>query len=593
MKLIKIFIVLFTLGLGVSSCDFLDKEPYQITPKNFFKNKDDAYSFLTGVYATLQQAPFYGNSYLFLVGGDDLGHYGGSGRPPYKTGLICNNANSSDPDVTALWFNLYAGINRANLFLANIDAVPDMKDEERLQYKSEARFLRAFYYFTLVQCWGDVPFKTVYTEEAKNLSIPRTDKQEIYDFILTEMAGCANNLSSAAELGYKPGRISKSAAWGMMARVYLFRAGEHYRDKVAANPEAQKEYFKQASHYAQLVMKEGHSLAPYYWSYFIDICSDQYNTTANESIWEVEFAGNRSNDIRSEGRIGNTIGINCWDYSSQTNVLGKEDPGFGYGFIYATPKLLELYEANGDINRYNWSIAPFTYTRSSNSGTVDGRYFEFGKLAEVKKQYFDESYSYGPADDKQKKGDREKTKQASDNNRNRVCAKYRREYENTKSTTLVKKSKNDTSINFPLLRYSDVLLMIAEAENELNGGPNALAYDCINKVRERARRNKNGMEATPADLSGLDQEGFRNALKDERAMELCFEYTRRFDLIRWGEYIEKMNELAPVAQAGGSWTLGASNVYTYFQISQAYNYFPIPASEIAVNKQINRNNPGW
>ena len=101
------------------------------------------------------------------------------------------------------------------------------------------------------------------------------------------------------------------------------------------------------------------------------------------------------------------------------------------------------------------------------------------------------------------------------------------------------------------------------------------------------------MEATPADLSGLDQEGFRNALKDERAMELCFEYTRRFDLIRWGEYIEKMNELAPVAQAGGSWTQGASNVYTYFQISQAYNYFPIPASEIAVNKQINRNNPGW
>lgn len=82
MKLIKIFIVLFTLGLGVSSCDFLDKDPYQITPKNFFKNKDDAYSFLTGVYATLQQAPFYGNSYLFLVGGDDLGHYGGFGRPP-------------------------------------------------------------------------------------------------------------------------------------------------------------------------------------------------------------------------------------------------------------------------------------------------------------------------------------------------------------------------------------------------------------------------------------------------------------------------------------------------------------------------------
>ena len=76
-------------------------------------------------------------------------------------------------------------------------------------------------------------------------------------------------------------------------------------------------------------------------------------------------------------------------------------------------------------------------------------------------------------------------------------------------------------------------------------------------------------------------------------MELCFEYTRRFDLIRWGEYTERMNELAPVAQAGGSWTQGSAYVYTYFQISSAYNYFPIPASEIASNSQITSNNPGW
>ncbi len=593
MKLFKIFILSLILGMGVTSCDFLDKDPYQITTENFPKNRDDIHALLTGTYAILQQAPFYGNSYLFLVGGDDLGHYGGSGRPPYKTGLICNNANSSDPDVTALWFNLYAGINRANLILEHIDAIADIDEETRLQYKSETRFLRAFYYFTLVQCWGSVPFKTTYTENSKNLSIPRTDKQQIYEFIVSEMANCANNLKSAADLAYKPGRISKSAAWGMLARVYLFRAGEHFRDKVSPDAALREECFRQASRYAQLVMNEGHTLAPYYWSVFIDLCSDRYNTTGNESIWEVEFAGNRSNDIRSEGRIGNTIGLNCWDYSSQSAVLGKEDPGFGYGFIYTTPKLLGLYESNGDINRCNWNIAPFAYTRSSNTGTVDGRYFEYGKLAEVKKQYYDESYNYGDANETLKKGDREKTQTASNNNRNRVCAKYRREYENTQSGTLVKKSKNDTSINFPLLRYSDILLMIAEAENELNGGPNTLAYTCINQVRERARRNKAGMETTPADLSGLDQAGFRQAVKDERAMELCFEYTRRFDLIRWGEYVERMNELAPVAKAGGSWTLGAANVYTYFQISSAYNYFPIPAGESAVNKLIGANNPGW
>lgn len=572
MKAIKIFILSLITGVSVASCEFLEKEPNQITPENFFKNAAEAESFLTGTYAPLQQSTFYGNSYLFLIGGDDLGHYGGSGRTPYKTGLICNNATSSDPDVLGLWFTLYVGVNRANTFLENIDAVPGMDDTLRRQYKSEARFLRAYYYFTLVQCWGDVPFSTSSTIDPENLSIPRTDKQVIYDFIIQEMSGAALDLKSASELSYLPGRISKSAAWGILARVYMFRAGEHYRDKKASDPEANKEFFRKASHYAQLVLAEGHDLTGNYWDTFIDLCSDKYNTKGkNESIWEIEFAGNRSTDVRAEGRIGNAIGIVGPDLSS-TSYKGKQDPGFGYAFIYATPKLLELYEANGDINRCNWNIAPFGYTQSVKGGPVDGRYFEFGKMAEVKNQYGDVSFSYGA-------GDREKTKSSSDGNRNRACAKYRREYEPDK------KSKNDTPINFPALRFSDVLLMIAEAENEVNGSPNDLAYNCINRVRRRAKIND-----VPATL---DYNQFLKAVKDERAMELCFEYTRRFDLIRWGEYVERMNELVSVAQAGGSWTQGPINVYNYFNISDTYNYFPIPASEIVSNGFITGNNPGW
>lgn len=77
-----------------------------------------------------------------------------------------------------------------------------MNDDTRKQYKAEARFLRAFYYFTLVECWGDVPFKTTSTEDAYNLSIPRTDKQTIYDFIIKEMYGSAEDLKSAQDLNY-------------------------------------------------------------------------------------------------------------------------------------------------------------------------------------------------------------------------------------------------------------------------------------------------------------------------------------------------------------------------------------------------------
>ena len=135
----------------------------------------------------------------------------------------------------------------------------------------------------MVECWGDVPFKTTSTEDAYNLSIPRTDKQTIYDFIIKEMYGSAEALKSDHALTYLPGRVSKSAAWGMLARVYMFRAGEPKRDKevgLANNTTSAEitEYFKKASYYAQLVKNEGHSLTAKYWDFFIDICSDKYNT---------------------------------------------------------------------------------------------------------------------------------------------------------------------------------------------------------------------------------------------------------------------------------------------------------------------------
>ena len=89
--------------------------------------------------------------------------------------------------------------------------------------------------------------------------------------------------------------------------------------------------------------------------------------------------------------------------------------------------------------------------------------------------------------------------------------------------------------------------MIAEAENELNGPDNAYAY--LNKVRERAGADK-------VEEGSLDKNSFRQMVKDERGRELCFEYTRRFDLIRWGEYVENMNALYNSARAGGEWNQG-------------------------------------
>ena len=178
MKALKITIIALLAGFSMASCDFLDKEPTKLTPENYFNTPAEANSFLTGIYAILSQPTFYGGDYMYLVAGDDLSHYGGSGRGPASTGLICNNATTSDNAVTAFWYALYSGINRANMFLENIDKVNGFDAGVKEQYIAEARFLRAFYYFNLVECWGDVPFKTVSTQSVTNLNIPRTDKQE-------------------------------------------------------------------------------------------------------------------------------------------------------------------------------------------------------------------------------------------------------------------------------------------------------------------------------------------------------------------------------------------------------------------------------
>lgn len=575
MKVLKLSIIILAAMLSLSSCNFLEKEPTDTTSGSYFQNEGEAESFLRGVYSILTQTAFYGGDYFYLAGGDDMEAYGGPGRSPSKVGIVCNNANASDPAVAAFWYVLYSGINRANTFLEQVNNVPDMGEDNRRVLTAEARFLRAFYYFNLVECWGDVPFSTSSTQSVVGLQKARTPKNEIYDFICKEMDESANDLLSAAETGYLPGRVSKSVAWGMLARVYMFRAGEHFRDGIQSDPNSIT-YFTEANKYAKLVMNEGHSLAPNYWDYFIDQCANRYNSTAKESLWEAEFTGNYMTDTRTEGRTGNTIGIMAPDLSNDVSITGKGDPGYGYCFFWSTPKLYQLYVSNGDINRMNWSIAPFKYTQSKAGQAVDGREFEVGKLNEVMSQYGNESYSYSITAVGATYGDREKKTASTDYGR--MSGKWRREYEADK------KNKNFTSINFPILRYADVLLMVAECENEINNGPTALAYQCINEVRQRA-----GITA----LSGLSQEDFRQAVKDERGMELCFEMTRHFDLIRWGDFVKNMNELAPLAKSGTNWTLGPSNTYTYFQVSSAYNYFPIPSSEMAVNNQITKNNPGW
>ncbi len=568
MKTIYKIIFLTVIAVIVSSCNFLDKQPYDLTPDNYFNNEDQLQRFLTGVYSPLGQEPFYGNYYaLYNAGGDDLSFYQ---RANPSLAMMTANANSTNEYITSYWRILYDGISRANILLENADKNPDIPKTVRDRTKAEALFLRAFYYFNLVQGWGDVPFRLNSAQGVSNLALPRTDKQIIYDSIANQIIRAMPDLRKADNTN--PGYITQSAAKGILARVYMFRAGEHFRDKKPADAAKVRSYFEEAKKWALQVKESNlHGLVTPYSQVFMDLCQDKYNSTnVKESLWEAEEAGNRINSPEwAAGRIGNVIGFGSQnDYSSNAaykELGGMKNPGYSYKFVYASLKLFRMYEEEADVERGDWNITPYEYVfANTKDKEVIGRNYYYGK----RPAGLDQVEGMPCTDMKQADSDKNKT---------RCCAKYRREIE-----VVLPKSKNNTPINFPILRYSDVLLMIAEAENELNG-PTLLAYNCINEVRNRAK-------ITP--LVGLDQDTFREAIKKERAMELCFEGIRRWDLIRWGDFYKNMQNMRTLVN-DVSWGGNFKYAANYYNISDAYTYFPIPNLEMSVNKLIKINNPGW
>lgn len=566
---IKIFLV-FSIVLFFQACsDFLDKVPHDLVLENYFNNKNELESFLTSVYAPMSTYHFYGGNYpLYNAGGDDLTFF----EKKYEVLCVMNaNVNSSNNYVATHWRILYEGVNRANILLENVNKNETINESTRKKAEAEALFLRSFYYFNLVQGWGDVPFKLESTKSAFGLDIPRTDKQIIYDQIINDIEKSIPYLYRSDELSYT-GRATQSAAKALLARIYLFRVGEYRRDHKDFD-DKEKEYYAQAKKWALEVKESGlHGLVNTYKRVFLDLCEDKYNSTGvRESIWEVEFAGNIASPDRAYGYIGVWVGSGAkYDYNSNAilrGLKGMANPGYGYRFSVASSKMYQMYEVEGDTARGNWNITDYDYTYAENNEDfrVTGRQYWYGKRPEGL-----ESVEGFPCIDY--------TQAWSDANQTRVVGKYRREHE-----VLIPKDKNASSINFPIIRYSDVLLMLAEAENELNG-PTPLALECLNAVRERAK-------IMPA--YAPTQDDFRKILKDERAMELCYEALRRWDLIRWGEFTSTMNNMVRYVQSSG-WSTGYKFAEKFYSnITDAYNYYPIPDLEMANNKMITENNPGW
>ena len=558
----KHLIMSIVCSMIMGSCDFLNTVPQDfVAPENFFKNKEEAFMSLTAVYNRLTREQVYGNAYPVLIAGtDDLGYYD---RNTIPIGMYNNNTGTSDNDVLQMWKYLYDAINNANMFLEKIEEV-EMENDLKTIYIGEVKFLRAYCHFLLAQCWGDVPYKTESQKSVNDVSIANTAQKTVLENVVQEMEEAEKMVAEIDEL--PAGRVSKSAVRGILSRVYL---------KLAGWPSnGGKPMYEKAAFWAKEVNKNGkHKLNPVYSQVFVNFAADQVNKQYVESIWEAEYKGNNQDAHAGAGRIGNTIGIANPDATTSS-------AGYSYGFISCTLNLWDLYnDLNGDGTvddgfeeggegervhpdaRRDWNIAPYRFIKNSKNEFFKGYH----------------GYKGQPAMDPDGKPEKPF---AATSYVERNTGKYRREYEK-----VLPRDKNRTPINFPILRYADVLLMIAEAENEVNQGPTQLAYDAINEVRKRSIEGIN-------DVENMDYDSFKQLVKDERGRELCFEALRKYDLIRWDDYLGNMQQVA-LNTSDSRWSKGKKFAVSYAtNATERYKWLPIPNKELGLNNLLTQN-PAW
>lgn len=597
---------LILLGAACSACTFLDTEPQIIPSKGCYTNETRLKYGLAGVYGALNSEELYGSYYsLQIANADDLCYFNNYNNGETRPDRYNHSAGTSV--IYETWLKLYEGIKNANEYLdeagkAEID--PEELSTDLKSYLAEARFLRAFYHFLLAQAWGDVPLRSeaATSPNPVNVQIAATPQEEVLKWCVDEIEAIVYDLDEGVE--QTPSRVNQTVAEGILARIYLFMAGETV-DEVEGL--SKQEMYGKAAYWAnEVIASQKHHLNESYEQVFINMIQDQYDTEFRESMWEAEFLGDRtSSTYWTNGRIGDLIGLKS---QSGTTNYSEWACNYSYGYYNGSYTLWQLYWTDDRTadeaasrtvidKRLTWNLPGYNYRGLNNQQITyqkDGAtvtavlkqaqsmyktpwlYKNNFAMPEIEGLDTSVENAFDPADIIY-----DPTIMCAVRN----AGKWRREtiYENQMSAKSLY-----TTINFPILRYSDVLLMYAEAINEYAGAPDEQAKEAVREVRRRA-----GIATDESQLGG--QASFRNLVRNERARELAFEGLRKWDLIRWGIFVERMHLAGtnvPTESMYLNKTITDYAAGNYANVSSRHIYLPIPTKELAVNHALQQN-PLW
>ena len=584
--------------LNICGCsDFLEEDPKgKLTNDNFYNSESDARQAINGVYRRLSDSWVTGynikqipNDLLKRASWDEA------------SGLSNFTYGSENTYIAGMWQNHYAVIKDCNSVIDNVTANKE-KINNWERYVGQAHGIRAFLYFDLVRWFGDVPLVLTDTKSLDGLEVTRTPQKEVFRQIIEDFEYCISHTMDKGDTskGYQYGRLTKDACHGFLAKVYLWLGSVAQRDGKEILGNAADNFEKSLEHSSAVIQGGRYKLVDYYPDVFNAKTRDK---APDEVLWCVQ------------GLTGDDTGT--WT-GMMFGIRGNQNLGGSWDNISSSDYHRMMYEPSDSIRRL-WNCPRMTI---QDDGTLWGWDY---------KMYWDT------------RGD-QKLSEATENNNwlQWSIGKFRR------YPLADPSSYNYTNFGMdePLLRYADVLLMYAEAYNEVNHAPGDYrpssgmdmsgisiqsAYDAVNLVRKRSRIANEGIMhqdvlprklitdyATEVDECvpdwkpgaygyiydgvrtaweynryGDDYTAFRTEILNERARELVAESTDRWcDLVRRGILVKQM-------QAWRQYNPFISNTEREIttpgapeNIQSRNMLLPVPLSEIDVNKNLTQN-PGY
>ncbi len=485
----------FLLGLVIiNSCSEEDLglvNPNALSPDTFFSTEEQVQSAVNAAYANLQTPALYGRLIWYMLDNMSQENAGNGQQEGDKRTYAEYTYNATNQFITDYWDSSYRGINKANFVINNEERISNLSeavltDQVKNKFLGEARFLRAHYYWLLVNRFGDIPLRI---DGSSPEGLPKSPKSDVINLIIDDLRFAAANLLSKAE--EERGRATKGAAQAFLGKVLLYQ--EQYGDALTS--------FRSMS---------GYALETEYFDNF-----KEETEHGIESVFEVAYNINLG--------TGNKWDSNVVGQGANHATFRGQDYGVLDWFnVYPSDDLRAEFET-GD-NRFQGSFY------------VVGDIYNNGNNTLVASDFAENGGNVRPA----------------------AWKKYQNYYKQTSEV-------QESGINAKVIRYADVLLMMAECENEV--GTQAGAIALINQVRARA-----GLSGLS---SGLSKEQVFQAIVHERRVELAGEQVRFDDLLRWG--------------------MAGSELSSFGFQTGKHELWPIPDQEISTNASLGSEdqNPGY